>query len=163
MTAKIDKDRKDLKSMIIVFKTHQALTEYIKNDISKTGFDLNEFGVFEVIYHKQNPTVQEIKDKVLVANSSLTYILDKLEKKDLIRRDKCQNDRRVTYVSLTENGIKKAMNTFPNHYENLKTIFSVLTSEEKETLNSLLKKIGYNAKESLLWNIHTLTKLVIKH
>lgn len=142
-------DKKDLKSMIILFKTHNTLIEYIKKDIENTSFDLNEFAVFEVIYHNKKLTVQDIKDKVLVANSSLTYILDKLENKELIKRTKSDIDLRVTFISLTNKGEKEALNIFPKHYENLKEIFNILTQEEQEQLNNLLKKIGFLAKERI--------------
>src|SRR5690554_7078762 len=138
MTSHLKEDKKDLKSMIILFKAHNALIEYIKKDIENTGFDLNEFAVYEVIYHKEKLTVNEIKEKVLVANSSLTYILDKLEKKDLIKREKSKNDQRISLVSLTKEGLNKATSVFPNHYNNLKSIFNNLTKEDRKStrLNS---------------------------
>ena len=145
----LTKDRDSLKTMIILFKTHQALTEYIKEDIKDSGFDLNEFAVFEVIYHKQKLQVHEIKEKVLVAPSSLTYILDKLVKKGLIKRERCVNDGRVFYITLTDKGLEKGLEVFPKHYSNLKTIFDELSLEESESLNEQLKKIGYKAKELL--------------
>lgn len=149
MTAQLQIDRKDLKSMIILFKTYQSLVEFTKQDIQTSGFDLNEFSVFEVIYHYKEITVQDIKDKILVANSSLTYILDKLQKKDLINRKKCTNDGRVTYISLTDKGLSKALEIFPKHYGHLKEIFNVLAVEEQEQLNILLKKVSYKAMEFL--------------
>ena len=149
MTSHLKEDKNDLKSMIILFKAHNALIEYIKKDIENTGFDLNEFAVFEVIYHKEKLTVNEIKEKVLVANSSLTYILDKLEKKDLIKREKSTEDQRISLVSLTNKGINKATAIFPNHYNNLKSIFNNLTKEEQEELNKALKTIGFIARERL--------------
>ena len=149
-------DRDSLKTMIILFKAHQALTEYIKEDIKDSGFDLNEFGVFEVIYHKQKLQVHEIKEKVLVAPSSLTYILDKLQKKKLIRRERCETDGRVFFITLTDEGLKKGLEIFPKHYDNLKFIFNQLSDEESDLINSLLKKIGYKAEEQLLWNIYIL-------
>lgn len=149
MISHLKEDKNELKSMIILFKAHSALTEYIKKDIENTGFDLNEFAVFEVIYHKEKLTVNEIKEKVLVANSSLTYILDKLEKKDLIKREKSTEDQRISLVSLTKEGLNKATSVFPNHYNNLKSIFNNLSEKEQEQLNKSLKTIGFLAKERL--------------
>ena len=147
MTKHLKEDKKALKSMIILFKAHNALIEYIKKDIEKTSFDLNEFAVFEVIYHKERLTVNEIKEKVLVANSSLTYILDKLEKKEYIKREADKNDKRIKHISLTDKGLTKALDVFPKHYDNLKEIFNTLSEEECKSLNQSLKKIGYLAKE----------------
>lgn len=142
-------DRKDLKGMITLFKAYNSLTEFIKEDIKNTSFDINEFGVFEIIYHKKKLSINEIKDKVLIANSSLSYILDKLENKDLINKEKCETDKRVTYISLSNKGLKKAEEIFPVHYDNLKQVFNTLTKEEEEMLITINKKIGLKAKELL--------------
>lgn len=145
----IVEDKKDLKSMIILFKAHDALIKFIKKDIANTSFDLNEFAVFEVIYHKEKLTVNEIHDKVLVASSSLSYILNKLENKGYINREEDVKDRRIKNVSLTKQGLTKAQSIFPKHYDNLKTIFNKLNKEEQQTLNNLLKVIGFEAKARL--------------
>lgn len=137
-------DKNSLKPMIALFKAHKAIIEFVKNDIKDTGFDLNEFAVLEVIYHKKKIDVSSIKEKVLVANSSLSYILDKLEKKDLISRNKCQEDKRITYIELSLNGSKICEDIFPKHYKNLKEKFNILTKKDKDNLVMLLKKIGMN-------------------
>lgn len=135
-------DKITLKPMITLFKAHKELMSFIKNDIKDTSFDINEFGVLEVIYHKKEITISNIKNKILLANSSLSYILDKLEKRDLIKRVKDGNDKRITYVSLTNKGNLISEKIFPEHYNNLKELFSVLSVEEKEILSNILKKIG---------------------
>ena len=158
----LEADRKALKSMIILFKTYQSLVEYIKKDIDQSGFDINEFSVFEVIYHYDNITVQAIKNKVLVASSSLSYILDKLQKKQLINRIRSDQDQRIINVSLTKQGLTKALDIFPRHYDKMKEIFNVLTLEEQSALNEMLKKIGYLAKESIKWYMYILIITQIK-
>lgn len=141
--------KQQLKPMITLFKAHRSLLEFIKDDIKKYNFDINEFSVFEIIYHKEKVKINEIKENILIANSSLSYILDKLEKRNLIYREKDNKDKRITYVKLTENGLKKANNIFPEHYETLINLFNILTNEEKEILEKITKKIGIHTKEVL--------------
>lgn len=148
------KDKKSLKAMITLFKAHGALINFIKQDIKDTSFDINEFGVFEIIYHKERLTINEIKDKVLIANSSLTYVLDKLVSKGLVIKEKCNDDKRVTYVRLSEKGLIEAREIFPKHYDNLKKIFEIISPEDEAVLVKTLKKIGLYAKEETKWSIH---------
>ncbi|MDY0277122.1 MAG: MarR family transcriptional regulator [Acholeplasma sp.] len=143
-------DKKALKPMIIMFNAYKAIIKIVLEDIKNYDFDLNEFSVFEVVYHKERITVQDIKNKMLVANSSLTYILDKLEKKRLIKRKQCFSDKRVYYVSLTDEGLLKANDIFPKHYKKMNEVFKCLTDEEKIMLGELLKKVGKNANDSSL-------------
>ena len=145
MNESLKENRKELKPMIVMFKAYQALIELIKKDIKNTGFAFNEFTVLEVIYHKKRITVTDIKEKVLVASSSLTYILDKLEKKGLIKRLKSEFDKRIIYVELTNDGVRISDEIFPKHYEVLKKVFNVLKEDEKNMLTDLIKKVGFNA------------------
>lgn len=166
MCKTLKQNRKELKPMIVMFKAYHSLIEVIKEDIKDTGFDFNEFTVLEVVYHKKRLTVADIKDKVLVVSSSLTYILDKLTKKNLIRRVKCTDDRRVTYVELTEEGLKRSKEVFPKHYDNLKEIFKVLTEDEKTNMTDILKKVGFSAiklQEENEWYIYILITIVKIH
>lgn len=143
----ISKEKKDLKAMIVLFKSYKSVLEFVKEDIKKYNLDINTFSVFEVIYHKKELSVQEIKNKVLVASSSLTYILNKLETLNLIERTKCISDKRIILVKLTKEGLKQGNEIFIEHYQNLKKIFNILTEEEKQIYIELSKKIGYHAEE----------------
>lgn len=142
--------KQKLKPMITLFKAHQQLVKFIKIDISDTNLDLNEFAVLEVVYHYNKITVNEIHNKLLVAASSLSYILNKLKQKNLIIKEQSKADKRVYYVSLTNNGNKLANNIFKKHYSNLEELFNVLTTTEKDTLSNLLKKIGKQTEKKLI-------------
>lgn len=144
-----DENKNALKPMTTLFKAHRSVLEFIKEDIKDYDFDINEFSVFEIIYHKERLMINEIKDNILIANSSLSYILNKLETKKLIKKEKCETDKRITYIKLTNKGLDLATNIFPNHYKNLKNIFNVLTKEEKESLVNITKKLGLHTKEIL--------------
>lgn len=143
----VTKDKQELKSMVTLFKAYQSITKVIKKDIKKHSFDLNEFAVLEVMYHHKSLTVSEVNDKVLVNSSSLTYILDKLVKKGLIKRVQNKADKRVIYIEITDKGITEGNVIFPKHYELLRECFSVLTNEDKEMLITLNKKLGFNANK----------------
>lgn len=144
-----EENKNALKPMTTLFKAHRSVLEFIKEDIKDYDFDINEFSVFEIIYHKERLMINEIKDNILIANSSLSYILNKLETKKLIEKEKCETDKRITYIKLTNKGLDLATNIFPNHYKNLKNIFNVLTKEEKESLVNITKKLGLHTKEIL--------------
>lgn len=138
---------KELKPLIVFFKTYNEIITFVKDNITKYNLDLNEFSVLEVIYYHKRITIQDINKKVLVAPSSLTYILNKLLDKGIIERTKCENDNRVTYISLTKKGEKESDEIFNDHYTSMKEAFKVLSNEEKETLTKILKTLGFHFKE----------------
>lgn len=134
-----------LKSYVVFMRAAQAVQERIKQDIACSGLNPSEFGAMELLYHKGRQTIQQIGEKILLASGSMTYLIDKLEKKGLVQRVHCPEDRRVTYIEITKKGNTLMEERFPNHQKVIEQIFDVLEEQEKEQLLVLLKKIGYQA------------------
>ncbi len=136
----------DLKTMTILFRTFQAVESIARKDIATYGINMTEFAALEALYHKGRLPVQGICSKVLIANSSMTYVLDKLEKRQLLKRTRDQHDKRTYYVELTNQGRVFLEDIFPKHHAVMKKVFDVLSEDETESINELLKKVGYYAK-----------------
>jgi len=123
----------------------ESVRKQVVKDIKRYKLNLTEFGVLEFLYHKGEQPIQLIGKKVLLASSSITYVVDKLEEKGYLERIACPNDRRVIFGRLTEKGEQLMDDIFPQHEKAMATIFSNLTKEEKEHAIELLKKIGLHA------------------
>ncbi|WP_428848683.1 MarR family winged helix-turn-helix transcriptional regulator [Shouchella clausii] len=136
-----------LKLFTVMTKALQSVRIKAIADIKKHGFNPTEFAVLELVYSKGDQPIQKIGEKVLIASSSITYVVDKLEKKGMIVRKPCPTDRRVTFVSLTEKGHDWMADIFPRHAEAIDTIFASLDEAEKRQLIDQLKKIGYYAAQ----------------
>ena len=100
-----------------------------------------------MLYHKGDQPLQQIGGKILLASGSMTYVIDKLEKKEYIRRVPCADDRRVTFAQITEKGIKLIEQVFPAHHNEIDRMMSVLSDDEKDTAIELLKRIGLSIKQ----------------
>lgn len=135
-----------LKLFVIMTRSFQSVQKRALEDISRYGLNQTEFAVLELLYNKGNQPIQQIGKKILLASSSMTYVIDKLEEKMYIKRKACAKDRRVTYAHLTEKGNNIMKDIFPQHAKALKNIFSSLTNDEKETLIKQLKKVGLYAE-----------------
>ncbi len=130
-------------------KTYIALKRSINEIESKTrkfvgsfGLNLNEFAVLEILYHKGKRTTQQIKEGILIANSSTTYIVDKLCDKGLVKREFAPEDRRVINVEITESGRKLMDELFPTHAEQLTANFDKLSEYDITEIRQLLKKMN---------------------
>lgn len=130
-------------------KTYIALKRSINEIESKTrkfvgsfGLNLNEFAVLEILYHKGKRTTQQIKEGILIANSSTTYIVDKLCDKGLVKREFDPEDRRVINVEITESGRKLMDELFPTHAEQLTANFDKLSEYDITEIRQLLKKMN---------------------
>lgn len=102
----------------------------------------SQFAVLEALYHLGSLTQGEISHKVLKSGSTMTTVIDNLERYGLVRRERDATDRRVIYVHLTKAGTDKIEAVLPNHVKALVEIFGVLSPSEQETLGELCKKLG---------------------
>ncbi len=144
---------KDLKSLIVLFKAHQSLQNSVKHSLVNTQINVNEFSAMEALYTKGVLTTQQLIDTILIPNSSMTYVLEILNKKNYIERSKKPDDKRVQIIRLSKLGIEVFEDIYERHYNYMRTIFDVLTDSEEKTLQQLLKKVGKQAEENLIWNM----------
>lgn len=131
-----------LKLLVVFSRSWHFIEENIKKNITSYGLNSTEFGVLELLYHKGEQPIQQIGKKILLTSGSITYVVDKLEKKQLIVRKSCHKDRRVTYVHLTKKGEELIEKIFPTHSDYVNQLFSTLSDDEKETMIALCKKIS---------------------
>ena len=136
-----------LKLFIVLSRAYRAVNEHVNKQIQRFGLNPTEFAVLELLYHKGDQPLQQIGGKILLASGSMTYVIDKLEKKEYIRRVACPNDRRVTFAQITEKGSKFIEQVFPSHKNEIDRIMSALSEEEKESAIELMKKLGLSVKK----------------
>lgn len=136
---------RNLKAVTVIIRAADAVREVIKSDAASNGLNPTEFSVLELLYHQGRQPIQSIGKKVLIASSSITYVVDKLETKTFVRRTECAEDRRVTYAELTEEGQGLMDRIWPEHENKINELFAGLTGEETEAMISDLKKVGYQA------------------
>lgn len=136
-----------LKLFVVLTRTLQAIKNRAEEDIKRHNLNPTEFAVLELLYSKGDQPIQKIGEKVLIASSSITYVVDKLEKKELVKRNPCPKDRRVIHATLTEKGTTFMDEIFPKHRQAIKDICAGLNMNEKESLIQQLKKLGYYAQQ----------------
>ena len=113
-----------LKLFIVLSRALESVKKQVVKDIKRYDLNLTEFAVLELLYHKGEQPIQIIGKKVLLASSSITYVVDKLEEKGLLERIACPNDRRVIFGRLTEKGQELMKEIFPQHEKAMAQIFS---------------------------------------
>lgn len=136
-----------LKLFIVLSRALEAVQRRVEENIKSFGLNPTEFAVLELIYHKGDQPIQKIGEKVLIASSSITYVVDKLEKKDLLKRVPCPKDRRVIHATITDAGKQLMQTIFPKHQQAIEEILAGLSYEEQEKLIEPLKKLGIYAEE----------------
>lgn len=127
---------------LLLMKTTKAIQERIRGELIKSKLNITEFAVLEVLYLKGKQTIQQIGNSILISSGSMTYVIDRLEEKGLLNRNGCPDDRRVTHVVLTEDGIYLMKQIMPNHRDLVNAVFGSLNGDESQKMVELLGKVN---------------------
>lgn len=140
-------EAKALDLYIALSRASEWVNAHADRQIRQHGLNRTEFGVLEMLYHLGPQPLQQIGQKVLMSSGNITYVVDKLEKKELVKRRTSSQDRRLIYAEVTETGCEFINAIFPSHAEVIKQAIDGLTEEEQKQATALLKKLGKYAQQ----------------
>lgn len=136
-----------LKLWVVLARAYAAVSSKVDADIAHNDLTTTEFGILEVLHHKGPLLLGEIQRKVLVTSGGITYLVDRLVEKGLVKREECPNDRRARYAVLTPAGDALIRRIFPDHAERIARVLSGLTIREQAEATKLLRRLGLAAAE----------------
>jgi MarR family 2-MHQ and catechol resistance regulon transcriptional repressor len=136
-----------LKLFVVLSKAYKTVMDRAVKDMKQYGLSPSEFTTLEVLYTKGKIPLQQIGEKILITSGSITYNIDKLEKKGLLKRVPCQEDRRVIYAEITTAGNELFDRIFPKHAATIHSLVKGLTQVEQQEAIELLKKLGKGVED----------------
>lgn len=98
-----------------------------------------QFNILRILRGAGEPIkVQTIKDRMIERAPNATRLMDKLCDKKLIERIRCEDDRRVVFINITQEGLDLLAQI--DNQNDLKFL-EKLSDEEANTLSDLLDKL----------------------
>jgi len=137
----------NLKLIIATTRFYNILLTKIGKEIQEFNLNISEFGVLEMLLHKGEQPVQKIAESILVTSGTISYVIDKLQKKGLVYRKNCEKDKRVFYICLTQSGEKYISDIFPKHQKFIDDLFSNFDNNFKKELTANLFAIQDSLKQ----------------
>jgi MarR family 2-MHQ and catechol resistance regulon transcriptional repressor len=113
-------------------------------DSHQTAGDVKgtQFGTLEMLFHLGPLNQNAIGKKLIISKSNVVAVIDKLEKRGLVKRKRSREDRRCIFVHLTESGHDLIQDLLPDHVAAITEELSCLTAVEQEELGRLCRKLG---------------------
>jgi MarR family 2-MHQ and catechol resistance regulon transcriptional repressor len=128
----------NLKLIIAMARAHASLFSEIEKSLKKEGLNPSEFGVLELIHHKGKQPIQRVAERILVTSGTITYVIDKLIKKNYVFKRRCDQDKRIFYVDLTPDGKLYIEKIFQRHVAFLDHLLLDFPCEDKAQLTDQL-------------------------
>jgi len=131
-----------LNAHIKLMRAAGTLKTLLERWVNAAGLTESQFGVLETLLFLGPLSPTALSEKRLSSGANITTVLDNLEKRELVRREPSENDRRCSRVQLSPEGRRLISRIFPAHAGEIRELYSVLTPGEQETLGALARKLG---------------------
>lgn len=136
------RDSPPLDAFIKLQRASMALFSRVNPPLAKAGLTESQFGVLEALFSYGPLNQGELSQKILKTSGNMTMVVDNLEKRALVRRERSSSDRRVVNVHLTKEGETLIREVLPEEAGAIEREMSVLSAEELKILADLCRKLG---------------------
>jgi len=96
-----------LNESIEVARLFQEVMQLFKHNMNKlleeTGMSAPQGMVLGLLSRKKKMKITELSNHLCLSNSTVSGIIDRLEKQEMVIRERSEKDKRVVYVSISEN------------------------------------------------------------
>jgi DNA-binding MarR family transcriptional regulator len=143
---KNDKLKSDINLGMLIGQIHRLSTKRFVLNSHKSGLDISmdQWIVLGPIWENDGISHKEISEYCLKDKTSVTKIIDTLEKKNLVVRVSDQLDHRVKRVVLSNKGKELFLQAIPIMELTRDQLREGITEQDIESLRSVLTKIYNN-------------------
>ena len=135
-----------LNAYINLMRAGRSVGTRLEHRLLELGLTESQFGVLEALLHLGPLFQRQLGEKLFTTRANISLIVDQLEEKGWVERERHPDDRRHVKVALTEAGKKYVKRLFPDHLGAILQEFEVLSAEEQDELARLCRKVGLRAE-----------------
>ena len=96
-------DRVDI-SLIALRRILRATDEFGRKLAQSVGLTAAQFRVLQIVAEEGHSTATEISHRMRITQATVTSLVDKLVRQDMVVRERSQTDRRQTNIVVTDKG-----------------------------------------------------------
>ena len=134
-------ERLALRTFVKLVRAANGLNARLNQPLSESGLTESQFGVLEALLHVGPLHQRDLAGKILRTHGNVTLVVDQLERRGLVRRERGSADRRFVRVHLTDEGAALVRGLFPAHAARLATEMSLLSEDEQRELGRLCRRL----------------------
>jgi DNA-binding MarR family transcriptional regulator len=133
-----------LEAIIYLYTESRRITKELARRAELTGPQLTVVKMLETV---GDLSLSDLSDRIRAQNSTVTGIIDRMEREGLVVRARSTEDRRVVKIKLTEKGERIARDIPVEPMEIFRSALSTLTLAETRELLRILTKIAKRVQQ----------------
>ncbi|MBI3285603.1 MAG: MarR family transcriptional regulator [Burkholderiales bacterium] len=106
-------DKRYLRSIRLLAECMQLFEQTSAHNVRQFGLTHSQFDIIATLGNTPGMTCKQLGEKTLITKGTLTGVLDRLEQKGLILRERNEGDRRQLFVKLSASGVALFSEIFP--------------------------------------------------
>ena len=133
-----------------MLENQTMFTKQVFEQLEGRGLSSGQPKILEYLYEHDGSVQKDIAQACKIEPATVTSLLSRMEKSEIIERKMQNNNRRFWYVYLTEKGREEAVYV-KKAFDTVKEIaLKDFTNKEKELFIEYLKRVNKNLKEELI-------------
>jgi DNA-binding MarR family transcriptional regulator len=145
-------DPAQLAAWRLLLEAHATVTELLERElVAERGLPLSRYDVLLNLAEAPGGRLrmQELSASVLLSKSGLSRLVDRMVAAGLVRRERCEDDRRGWFAVLTDQGRSALRRAAPVHLRGIQEHFTRhLAPEEVQVLTAALSRVVAAASAS---------------
>ena len=127
-----------VETIIYLYTESRRLTKGMAREVGLTGPQLTVIKLLETF---DNLSLSSLSERIRAQNSTVTGIIDRMEREGLVRRERSTVDRRVIHIRLSDKGQKLARGIQVEPMEIFRDALQSLTQGELRDLLRIMNKL----------------------
>jgi len=124
-----------------VGRVARKMSRITRNRLASYGLTTPQFFLLTALYEEDGVPISALAQKVALDKATLTGLMDRLERDDLIGRKADPDDRRAVRIFLTPKAESMRQKLTELYHQNNGMFLSILTSEEREVFERVVDKL----------------------
>ncbi len=130
-----------LKSVRLLAECLQGFERFSGESVRQCGLTHAQFDIIATLGNTPGMTYKELGDKTLITKGTLTGVIERLDQKGLVARERNSDDKRSFFVRLTPQGEATFDEVFPRVVAHGRQLFSSYTEDDFEEIDRSLRKL----------------------
>ncbi|PHR46805.1 MAG: MarR family transcriptional regulator [Fluviicola sp.] len=128
------------KAVVNIRYTSNWIGAYHNKQLAEFDLSLPQFNILRILRGANEPlSIKIVKQRMLEKSPNTTRLIDKLISKEMVKRSRCDDDRRVVHIEITKKGLS-ILSEIDEVFDDM-SLAENLTNDEASLLNVLLNKL----------------------
>lgn len=141
-----------LEAVIYLYTESRRITKELARRAELTGPQLTVLKLLETI---GDLSLSGLSERIRAQNSTVTGIIDRMEREGLVTRERSKEDRRVVFIRLTDKGREVAQEIPVEPMEIFRSALESLSAEEMRTLLRIMTKLAKRVRQIVRRDVGT--------